>query len=98
MRTITVHDPEPSDLPFTGSLEAVGLRPSRSVFPRETYCRACDKSDAFVARIIGRWDANRGATALPFDPVAVFMTCGCVIGDPSLAEPTRVLPPGGTRP
>lgn len=87
MRTLTVYDIEPSDLPKTGALEAVGLRPSRSVKVRETYCRSCDASDVAAARIVGRWDVERMATAIPFDPVAVFMTCGCVIGDPTLAEP-----------
>ena len=98
MRTLTVYDIEPSDLPKTGSLDAVGLRPNRSVRVRETYCKACGAGDVAAARIVGRWDSERAATALPFDPVAVFMTCGCVIGDPSLAEPTRPIPPERTEP
>jgi hypothetical protein len=89
MRQVTYLDAEPRDVPKTGALRAVGLRPNRDAIVRETYCLTCDKA-ASAGRILGRWDAERQATALPFDPVAVFMTCGCLVGDPSLAEPERV--------
>jgi hypothetical protein len=86
VRTVTYLDAEPQDLPKTGDLRAVGLRPQRNVVARETYCMTCGEA-AGARRIVGRWDSDRSATALPFDPVAVFMTCGCVVGNPTLAGP-----------
>lgn len=87
MRQITVHDAEPSDIRIQGDLPAAGLRPARGVHIRETYCLTCDKSGAWPTRVVGRWDHERQATAIPFEPVTVFMSCGCVVGDPALAEP-----------
>lgn len=88
MWVITVQDAEPGAISLQGNLPAAGIRPSRSVHVQETYCLMCDKSGAFPIRVVGRWDHERQATAIPFEPVAVFMSCGCIAGDPSLAEPT----------
>lgn len=35
----------------------------------------------------GRWDEERQATALPYEPVWVKLACGCAFGDASKAAP-----------
>ena len=85
MREFKVTDWDRTDLLATGLVEAFGMRPQR-IAVAEPYCLACGKH-AWPTRIFGRWDSERKATALPFDPVAVCMTCGCVAGNPTLAGP-----------
>lgn len=58
MRQLTYTDAEPSDLPDTGDLLAVGLRPKPEVYVRETYCLTCSKA-GWAGRILGRWDPDR---------------------------------------
>ena len=49
-------------------------------------CPKCRRV-ASVAAVKGRWDAEAGCTARPFDAVWVRLSCGCEAGDRSLAEP-----------
>jgi hypothetical protein len=54
-------------------------------------CSAC-QADTWVQYTHGRWDDEardgRGATAMPFDPVAVTLACGHTFGDLAAAHPT----------
>lgn len=49
----------------------------------------CPKCGAktWVNLVQGRWDYDRAATKLPFEPVWVSLNCGCSFGDQSLAKP-----------
>ncbi len=85
MKEFVVRDISWSDLLPTGSVLAVGLRPQR-LAAVESYCLRCGQQ-AWPVRTRGRWDEERGATALPYDPVSVEMSCGCKFGDESLANP-----------
>lgn len=53
-------------------------------------CPSCG-TDTWVQVTHGRWDSTalggRGATALPFEPVAVTLHCGHEVGDMSAAHP-----------
>lgn len=75
----------PSDLLETGPVECVGFRPQK-INAEEPYCRRCGRTSRPM-HVMGRWDFERNATALPFDPVWVRMTCGCEFGDMAFAEP-----------
>lgn len=50
-------------------------------------CPRC-ASTTLVGATKGRWDAERRATALPYEPVWVRLGCGCEFGDESLARPS----------
>lgn len=53
-------------------------------------CPEC-KKPSWVSSVRGRWDAEAGYTARPFDPVWVRLGCGCAFGDESLAEPDAMV-------
>lgn len=84
MRTFTVKDWTRGDLLRTGSVAAVNMRPQQ-IAAAEPYCLKCG-DHAWPARVLGRWDSARKATALPFDPVWVVMSCGCTFGDAEAAR------------
>lgn len=50
-------------------------------------CPRCGDA-SWPSSISGRWDAEHGHTARPFDAVWVKLTCGCEFGDADLAKPT----------
>lgn len=56
-------------------------------------CPTCG-AETFVLSWHGRWDAARnggkGATAIPFDPVAVGLACGHHVGDIEAAQPSSL--------
>lgn len=57
-------------------------------------CPTCGKPTQ-TDRVRGRWDAEKGHTAQPFEPVWVRLSCGCTFGDSTRAD--VVLPPGMDR-
>lgn len=74
-----------TDLLNTGTLNAVELRPQH-ITVMKPHCTTCD-TIAEPVRVAGRWDRDRGATAIPFDPVWVRMSCGCDHGDLAASHP-----------
>lgn len=51
-------------------------------------CPECGEP-SWPGSIKGRWDAEAGHTARPFDAVWVRLGCGCEFGDAALAAPDR---------
>lgn len=86
MREFTVRDWDRRDLLDVGTLAAFGMRPQK-ISAAEPYCLKCGEV-AWPSRTLGRWDAERKATAIPFDVVYVEMSCGCAFGDELAANPT----------
>ena len=85
MREFRVVDYVRSDMLDTGSIRAFDMRPQK-ITAAEPYCLKCAKR-AWPTRVQGRWDSERQATAIPFDPVYVEMSCGCTFGDKSRTRP-----------
>lgn len=85
-RQLTVDDWQKSDVLDTGNVTAVGWRPQR-IAATEPFCLNCKKV-ATPVLVRGRWDAEGGHTAIPFEPVFVRMSCGCEFGTKALALPT----------
>lgn len=57
-------------------------------------CPECGQP-SWPQSISGRWDAEAGHTARPFDAVWVRLACGCEFGDQSLSRPGAT-PPAAT--
>lgn len=85
MKEFIVRDWDRLDMLDVGGVRAFGMRPQR-IAAAEPYCLNCG-ANAWPIRCLGRWDADRKATAIPFDAVFVEMSCGCSFGDEALSQP-----------